>query len=92
MSWRAKEKAPDRSGAFVFALGEGLVHAVHAAAAVAVAAAGASFFSGISEIMASVVSIRPAMEAAFCSAVRVTLVGSMTPALTRSSYLPVPAL
>ena len=30
--------------------------------------------------MASVVSIRPAIEAAFCSAVRVTLVGSMTPA------------
>ena len=42
--------------------------------------------------MASVVSSRPAIEAAFCSAVRVTLVGSMTPALTRSSYSSVPAL
>ena len=35
--------------------------------------------------MASVVSIRPLIDAAFCSAVRVTLVGSMTPAFTRSS-------
>ena len=42
--------------------------------------------------MASVVSISPAMEAAFCRAVRVTFVGSMTPALTRSSYSLVPAL
>ena len=41
--------------------------------------------SGSSETMASVVSIRPAIEAAFCNAVRVTLAGSMTPALTRSS-------
>ncbi len=32
---------------------------------------------------------RPAIEAAFSSAVRVTLVGSMTPALTRSSKTPV---
>ena len=32
------------------------------------------------------------MEAAFCSAVRVTLVGSMTPAATRSSYSSVWAL
>ena len=36
--------------------------------------------------MASVVNISEAIEAAFCSAVRVTLVGSMTPAFTRSSY------
>ena len=43
----------------------------------------ASFFSGISEIMASVVSIRPAIDAAFCSAVRVTFVGSMTPAVNQ---------
>jgi hypothetical protein len=40
----------------------------------------------------SVVSSRPAMEAAFCSAVRVTLVGSTTPAFTRSSYSPVATL
>jgi hypothetical protein len=33
----------------------------------------------------SVVSSRPAIDAAFCSAERVTLVGSTTPALTRSS-------
>src|SRR5271170_5475953 len=52
----------------------------------------ASFFSGISETIASVVSIRPAIEAAFWSAVRVTFVGSMTPALTRSSNLSVAAL
>ena len=36
--------------------------------------------SGISETMASVVSIRPAIEAAFCRAVRVTFAGSITPA------------
>jgi len=34
---------------------------------------------GASATMASVVSIRPATEAAFCSAVRVTLVGSRMP-------------
>jgi hypothetical protein len=38
------------------------------------------------QTMASVVSMREAMEAAFCRAVRVTLVGSITPAFTRSSY------
>ncbi len=47
--------------------------------------AGALSFSGFSTTTASVVSSSPAMEAAFCSAVRVTLVGSMTPAATRSS-------
>ena len=41
-------------------------------------AAGASSF-GASATMHSVVSIRPATEAAFCSAVRVTLVGSRIP-------------
>ena len=45
----------------------------------------ADFFLGFSATSASVVSIRLATEAAFCSAVRTTLVGSMTPALTRSS-------
>ena len=51
-----------------------------------------SGFSTISQIMASVVSMREAMEAAFCRAVRVTLVGSITPAFTRSSYCSVEAL
>ena len=47
---------------------------------------GASFFfSGISATTASVVRRRPAMDAAFCRAVRVTFFGSTTPALTRSS-------
>lgn len=41
--------------------------------------------SGSSETIASVVNMSPAIEAAFCSAVRVTLAGSITPALTRSS-------
>src|SRR5690348_18125066 len=40
----------------------------------------------------SVVSSSPAIDAAFCSAVRVTLVGSITPALIRSSYVSVAAL
>ncbi len=51
-----------------------------------------SSFSLISETMASVVSIRPAIDAALSSAVLVTLAGSMTPAATRSSNLPVAAL
>ena len=55
-------------------------------------AAGFSFFSGISVISASVVSIRPEIEPAFCSAERVTFLGSTTPAFTRSSYSPVATL
>ena len=35
---------------------------------------------------ASVVRRRPEIEAAFCNALRVTLVGSTTPAFTRSVY------
>ena len=42
--------------------------------------------SGISLTSASVVSISPAIDAAFCRAERTTLVGSMMPALTRSWY------
>jgi hypothetical protein len=41
-----------------------------------------SFFSTTTH---SVVRSKPAIDAAFCSAVRATLVGSMTPAFTRSS-------
>ncbi len=40
---------------------------------------------GMSAMRHSVVSRRPLMEAAFCRAERVTLVGSTTPAFTRSS-------
>src|SRR5438132_12964517 len=49
-------------------------------------------FSFFSTTTHSVVRSSPAMDAAFCSAVRVTLVGSMTPAATRSSYSSVWAL
>jgi hypothetical protein len=42
--------------------------------------------------MASVVIIRPAIEAAFCRAVRVTLVGSRMPIAIMSPYSPVAAL
>ena len=52
----------------------------------------AGFSSTSSATIASVVSIRPAIDAAFCSAVRVTLVGSSTPISTRSPYSPVAAL
>ncbi len=52
--------------------------------------AGAS--SGLSATSASVVSRRLAIEAAFWSAARVTLAGSMTPDLMRSSFLPLAAL
>ncbi len=47
--------------------------------------AGADLSSGISLIAASVVISRPATEAASCSAVRTTLVGSITPAAARFS-------
>jgi hypothetical protein len=53
--------------------------------------AGASSF-GSSATIASVVIIRPATEAAFCSAVRVTLVGSRMPISTMSPYSPLAAL
>ena len=60
---------------------------VHAfGSAVAAGPAGADFFSGISQTIASVVSIRPAIDAAFCRAERVTFAGSITPDFTRSSY------
>jgi hypothetical protein len=52
--------------------------------------AGSSF--GLSATMHWVVSMRDATLAAFCSANRVTLVGSMTPAAIMSSYLSVWAL
>ena len=42
--------------------------------------AGAFSFSGFSAITASVVRNRPAIDAAFCSADRVTFAGSMMPA------------
>ena len=44
----------------------------------------AGLSSASSATMASVVRIRPATEAAFCSAERVTLAGSSTPSSTRS--------
>ena len=43
------------------------------------------FFSGRSAMRHSVVSMRPAIEAAFCRAERVTFVGSTTPLVSRSS-------
>src|SRR5207244_5457064 len=46
----------------------------------------AFFFSGSSVMSASVVSSRAATLAAFWSAVRATLVGSMIPALNMSTY------
>src|SRR5664279_4421517 len=51
----------------------------------------ADAFSGLSATTASVVRNSAAMDAAFCSADRVTLAGSMIPALIRSLYSPVAA-
>ena len=51
-----------------------------------------SSLSGYSQTMASVVSSNEAIDAAFWSAARVTLVGSMTPSATRSPKLSVSAL
>ncbi len=48
--------------------------------------AGSFLSSGSSATSASVVSRSEAIDAAFCSAERVTLVGSMTPAAMRSSH------
>jgi len=48
--------------------------------------------SGISLMTVSVVNTIPAIEAAFSIAILVTLVGSITPAAFRSSYLSVLAL
>ena len=54
---------------------------------------GASFFSsGMSQTSASVVSSSEAIDDAFWSAERTTFAGSMTPALTRFSYVSVRAL
>lgn len=50
-----------------------------------------AFSSGISETSASVVSRSVAIEAAFWSALRVTLVGSMMPRFTMSQYSSVAA-
>ena len=47
-----------------------------------------AFFSGFSATMASVVTSRPATEAASCRAVRTTLAGSMMPDFTMSQYSP----
>ena len=55
---------------------------LHAAAG---APAGAPFSSGLSAMTASVVRNSAAIDAAFCSADRVTLAASMMPALVRSS-------
>ena len=46
-------------------------------------------FFGNSATIASVVISRPAMEAAPCSAIRTTLVGSMMPFDTKLPYSPV---
>ncbi len=51
----------------------------------------AEAFSGLSAMTASVVRNRAAIEAAFCSAERVTLAGSMMPVAIRSTYSPVAA-
>ncbi len=58
----------------------------------AVAAAGGLLGSGLSAMTVSVVSSRPAIDAAFCSAERVTLAGSTTPNPIMSPYSPVRAL
>jgi len=45
---------------------------------------GVFFSSGFSTIVASVISNNAATDEAFCNATRVTLVGSMTPAFSKS--------
>ena len=43
------------------------------------------FYNAVDYLTSQVVNSNPAIDAAFCNALRVTLVGSTTPALTRSS-------
>src|SRR3979490_3570174 len=64
------------------------VHTTHAAAPGGVPPPPAFFF-GTSATMASVVIKRAATDAAFWIAARTTLVGSMMPLATRSTYSPV---
>ena len=64
---------------------------MHVAVA-APAAAASSSSSGFSTTADSVVSTMAAIDAAFCSAERVTLAGSMMPAFTMSTHSPVAAL
>ena len=52
----------------------------------------AGLSSGISATIASVVIIKPAIDAAFCNAARATLVGSRIPISIISPYSPVAAL
>ena len=66
------------------------VRLVHVAVAASPAAALSS--SGFSTTARSAVSTIAAIDAAFCSAERVTLAGSMMPALTMSTHSPVAAL
>src|SRR5271154_788401 len=54
--------------------------------------AGASFFFGASATIASVVIIRPAIDAASCSATRTTFAGSTMPAHVAASHLALEAI
>ena len=91
-----KKRRPKLRGAFLIANSweRILVHSAHAAGPPGPPPAPAAALSSslMSATNASVVSIKPAIDAAFCSARRVTLAGSITPALTRSPYSPVSAL
>jgi hypothetical protein len=81
-------KRCERSGLDLSGWRRSEVHAAHAAVATGIAAA----FSGLSATTASVVRNSAAIDAAFCSAERTTLVGSGMPAASMSPYSPVAAL
>ncbi len=65
---------------------------VHVTAGMPPPAGMAGAFSGFSATTASVVRNSAPIDAAFCSAERVTLVGSMTPNASMSPYSPLAAL
>ena len=69
---------------------DGVLH--HAAHVRHAATHASAVLLGISAMIASVVRMFLAIDAAFCSAERVTIAGSMTPASTRSTISPVAAL
>ena len=78
-------RAGERRAAAAIGGGSGLTRAAAPAPPAAALSAIRACQPALSDTTASVVSSSEAIDAAFCSADRTTLVGSMTPAVTRFS-------
>jgi hypothetical protein len=89
----AEEKGTPRKAGFLGDCDHRLRNITYIMSSMPAPGIGGAFSSfGSSAIIASVVRMSPATDAAFCSAERVTLVGSRTPNLTMSPNSPVAAL